>query len=466
MNILVIGSGGREHALCWKLAQSPLVQKIYCAPGNGGTSELAENIALDIMDNRALASFAQDNHIDLTIVGPEAPLVNGIVDAFKERNLTIFGPEKKAALLEGSKVFAKKILTSSRVPTARGESFTDPEKAQSFIKHNPWARVVKADGLAAGKGVYVCSTEDEALEAVDDIMVKKIFGAAGTSVLIEEKLVGEEASFLALSDGTDVVPFIPTQDHKPAYNNDQGPNTGGMGAYGPAPVITPQLHKEVMETIMRPTIRAMAAQGTPYTGILYAGLMITKSGPKVLEFNCRFGDPEAQPILMLLESDLVPLLMSCAHNPATASHSSASSSSHNPTTFFKAIPEITFSSHAACCVVLASGGYPGPYEKNKHIAGLEKASALPDAVVFHAGTTRNQDACKKDARKTYAVCTNGGRVLGVTGKGATIAQAVAAAYRAVGLISFEGMHYRTDIGAKALKRRPSRDGINAIQDGP
>ncbi|MBU0757846.1 MAG: phosphoribosylamine--glycine ligase [Nanoarchaeota archaeon] len=423
MKILVLGSGGREHALCWKISQDKTIEKIFCVPGNSGTSLVAENIGLDIMDNEEIINFVKQNNIDLTLAGPEAPLVNGIVDEFEKNNLRIFGPKRFAANLEGSKVFSKKMLWKYNIPTAKGEIFDDAEKAIQFVKDNSWARIVKADGLAAGKGVYVCKTEEEAVKAIKEIMHAKIFGDAGNSVVIEERLVGEEASFLVFSDGKTAKAMVSTQDHKPAYDNDEGPNTGGMGAYGPAPVITKKLHENAMQNIMLPIIRAMEKEGTPYKGVLYGGLMITEKGPLVIEFNCRFGDPECQPIMMLMATDLIPVLEACIDETLDET-------------------EVIFRDMASCCVVLASGGYPGKYEKDKPITGLKKAGNVPDVMVFHAGAKNHEDG----------IFTNGGRVLGVTGIGKNIRQAIDRSYEAARLINFENMHYRKDIGAKALNR--------------
>ncbi|MBD3202981.1 phosphoribosylamine--glycine ligase [Candidatus Woesearchaeota archaeon] len=423
MKVLVVGSGGREHALCWKISQSDKVEKIFCAPGNGGTSEVAENVTLDIMDNDELADFAEENEIDLTIVGPEAPLVNGIVDEFEERGLKIFGPGKKTAKLEGSKVFSKSILKKYNVPTGKAEIFDDPHAAIEFIKGQDWVRVIKADGLAAGKGVYVCNTEEEAIDAVKEIMVDKKFGGSGNNILVEEKLTGEEASFLVFTDGKTIIPMVSTQDHKPVYDNDKGPNTGGMGAYGPAPVVTDRLHKDIMEKVMKPVINGMREEGTPYKGVLYGGIMVTDEGPKVLEFNCRFGDPECQPIVMLFKGDLVPVLESCIDGTLDKQ-------------------DVEFHDGASCCIVLASGGYPIEYNKGKKIRGIIKADSFKDVKVFHSGTKSENNE----------IFTDGGRVLGVTSRGESIKEAIEKAYEVVDLIDFEEMQYRKDIGAKALDR--------------
>ncbi len=421
--ILVVGSGGREHALCWKLSQSPRVEAVFCAPGNAGISQHAQCIDIKANDLEGLASFAAENGIDMTIVGPEDPLAQGIVDIFKEKGLTIFGPTKKAAQIEASKVFNKKILEKAGAPTAAYKVFTDPDQAKKYIRENAEIPVVvKADGLAAGKGVIVAKSMEEALDAVDLILVKKAFGDAGKKLIVEECLKGEEASFMAITDGTTVLPLATSQDHKPVYDNDEGPNTGGMGAYSPAPVVTTELFDKVMDQVMIPTVKAMADESIPYQGVLYGGLMIDNGVPNVLEFNCRFGDPEAQPILMRLKTDLLDLIEAAVENRLET-----------------ITPE--WDERAAVCVVLASGGYPGSYETGKEIAGLEEVEKMEGVMVFHAGT----------AKKEGKYVTAGGRVLGVTALGATIKEAIDRAYEAVSNISWEGMHYRKDIGKKALK---------------
>ncbi|MBT4647721.1 phosphoribosylamine--glycine ligase [archaeon] len=423
MKILILGSGGREHALAWKISKEKDIEKIYCAPGNAGTHNIAKNIDLDIMNNDLLINFVKENSIDLTIVGPEAPLVNGIVDEFEKNSLKIFGPKKYAAMLEGSKVFSKKIMQKYNIPTSRGEVFDNPQDAIEYVKNNSWARIIKADGLAAGKGVYVCDEIDEAINAINEIMLVKKFGDAGNKILVEERLYGEEASFLVFSDGKTVKSMVSTQDHKAVYVGDKGPNTGGMGAYGPAPVITKELHNYAMEKIMLPTINAMASEGTPYVGILYGGLMITKDGPKVIEFNCRFGDPEAQPILTLLKSNLIDIIKSCIDGTLD-------------------MQDVVFDEGAACCVVLASGGYPGAYEKGKKISGIALADEVDRVKVFHGGTKISEGD----------VLTNGGRVLGVTGIGNSIKESIDNAYLGVSKIDFENNYFRKDIGQKALGR--------------
>ncbi|MQL53461.1 phosphoribosylamine--glycine ligase [Desulfofundulus thermobenzoicus] len=421
MKVLVVGGGGREHALVWKLSQSPRVKEIYCAPGNAGIASLARCVPVAAEDIPGLLAFARQEKVDLTVVGPEGPLTMGIVDSFSEAGLAIFGPTARAAAIEGSKVLAKEIMAKYHIPTARFASFTDAREAAAYIREKGAPCVVKADGLAAGKGVIVCETVAEALKAVETIMVQKAFGAAGARVVVEEYLTGEEASILAFTDGERVIPMVPAQDHKQVYDGDRGPNTGGMGAYAPAPVCTPEVQRAALEKILIPTVRAMAAEGRPYRGVLYAGLMITPDGPKVLEFNARFGDPEAQPVLMLLESDLVEIMEGLLAGRLSET-------------------DIRWRPGAAVCVVLASGGYPGSYEKGKIISGLD--TVPPDVAVFHAGT----------ALKDGQVVTSGGRVLGVTAMAPDIPAAIEKAYAALEHIHFAGMHYRRDIGRKALNR--------------
>ncbi len=423
MKVLVVGSGGREHALVWKIAQSPRVTRVYAAPGNAGTAERAENVPIGAEDVDALAAFAEREGVDLTVVGPEAPLVLGIVDRFRERGLRIFGPTAAAARLEGSKAFAKAVMERCGVPTAEYREFSDPGEARAYVRERGAPIVIKADGLAAGKGVTVARTVDEALAAVDAIMVERRFGEAGARVVVEECLQGEEASFLAFCDGKNVLPMASSQDHKPVFDDDQGPNTGGMGAYSPAPVVTPELFDEILETVIRPTVEGLAREGTPYVGVLYAGLMIQDGRPKVLEFNCRFGDPECQPIVMRMKGDLVPVLEACIDGTLDR-------------------VSLEWDPRPAVCVVMASGGYPGSYAKGHEIHGLDEAARLEDVVVFHAGTRREGDR----------VVTAGGRVLGVTALGEDIPAAIRRAYQAVERISWEGVHYRRDIGRKALRR--------------
>lgn len=423
MQILVIGSGGREHALAWKIAQSPKVTKIWAAPGNAGMSDVAECVQISASDIRLLADFADRTRIDLTVVGPELPLTLGIVDEFERRGLRIFGPRKDAALVEGSKVFAKSFMKKHRIPTGFFQTFDRSEEARRYIEEIGTPLVVKADGLAAGKGVIVCFEPAEAIDAVEKIMEKRLFGDAGERIVIEEYLEGEEVSFHALTDGNTVLPLASSQDHKRAFNDDQGPNTGGMGAYSPAPVITESIHQQIMERVMIPAIAGMATEGRPYKGVLYAGLMIGAGGIKVLEFNARLGDPEAQPLLLRMKSDLVPLLEAVVDGRLRDQ-------------------TIDWTPDASVCVVMASKGYPGPYDQGIPITGLEDAAAEPGVMIFHAGTSRTDDQ----------VVTGGGRVLGITGLGQDIREAITTAYRAVKKIHWEGAHYRTDIGVHALAR--------------
>ncbi len=422
MKVLVIGSGGREHALVWKISQSPEVSKVYCAPGNAGISEQAELVSIKTTDLSGILEFAIKEKIDLTVVGPEDPLTRGIVDLFESKGLRIFGPTKRASEIEGSKAFAKEMMKRYGIPTASYEIFEDSEKAVSYIQEKGPPIVVKADGLAAGKGVIICRTMEEAIGAIDRIMVKRIFGEAGRRVVIEEFLEGEEASYIALTDGKTILPLASSQDHKPVFDEDQGPNTGGMGAYSPAPMINEEVDKRIVEKILRPLIYGMEKEGRPYRGVIYAGLMIKESQPKVLEFNARFGDPETQPILMRMRGDIIPLLEACIDG--------------NLSRF-----RIDWDPRAAVCVVMASKGYPGDYEKGKRIEGLEEVSQMKDIFVFHAGT----------ARMDGEIVTNGGRVLGVTGLGRSIPEAIERTYQAVKKIYWEGVHYRNDIGKKALR---------------
>jgi phosphoribosylamine--glycine ligase len=423
MRVLVIGSGGREHALVWKLKQSPQVSQLFAAPGNAGITELAECADIGPSEVRRLAEFATRKEIDLTVVGPELPLTLGIVDEFEARGLRIFGVNQQAAILEGSKVFAKRLMKKYKIPTGFFQSFYRADDARRYIQDVGAPIVVKADGLASGKGALVCRTVKEALDTIKLIMEDRVFGDAGEKVVVEEFLDGEEASFLAFTDGETVLPMASSQDHKPVFDDDKGPNTGGMGAYSPAPVVTEDVHRKIINQIILPTIRAMTAEGRPYRGVLYAGLMIKNGEPRVLEFNARFGDPEAQPLLMRMESDLLPLL------EAVVDHRL-----HEM--------EIQWRPESAVCVVMASGGYPGAHERGKVISGLGAAGSMKDVMVFHAGTAFAEDK----------VVTNGGRVLGVTALGKDISEAIAHAYQAVEKIRWEGVHYRTDIGWKALGR--------------
>lgn len=419
MKVLIVGGGGREHALAWRLARSPMLPELYAAPGNPGLGRHAKclSIKADAIDE--LAAFAEDQRVDLTVVGPEAPLVAGIVDKFEARGLRIFGPSRAAAMIEGSKAFAKGLMAKHGIPSARFGTFTDAALARDYCRTLGAPLVVKADGLAAGKGAIVCESLVEADDAVDLCLERRAFGAAGSTIVVEEFMEGEEASVFALSNGSDVVEFGVARDHKRVFDGDQGPNTGGMGAYSPVATIDAELAVEVMSRIIRPVIRALEAEGRPYRGLLYAGLMLTADGPKVVEFNCRFGDPECQAVLLRLEDDLLPLLDACARGgplPTTA----------------------RWSRGAAVCVVVASGGYPGEYRAGIPITGIEDAERIPGVVVFHAGT----------ATKNGTLVTAGGRVLGVTAAADTIHDAAALAYRGVDRVRFAGMHSRRDIGRR------------------
>nr|WP_320012847.1 phosphoribosylamine--glycine ligase [uncultured Desulfobulbus sp.] len=423
MKVLVIGSGGREHALVWKLKQSNKVDAVYCAPGNAGIKSIAECVDIAAGDVPSLLAFAQEKEIDLTVVGPEDPLTQGIVDTFESEGLAIFGPDSKGAILEGSKVFTKDFLAKYNIPSAKYGTFNKRGAAKKFVKSIGLPCVIKADGLAAGKGVIIAQTREEAEEAIDLIMKDKAFGQAGSKVVVEEFLLGEEASFIAFTDGKTVLPLPTSQDHKAIFEGDKGPNTGGMGAYSPAPVMNDSLHQRVMQEVMLPTIQGMAAEGRPYRGMLYAGLMIDGDRINVLEFNCRFGDPECQPLLMRLKSDLVDIFEACINGT---------------------LDQITLDidPRPTVCVVMASGGYPGKYTTGAPIAGLIKASKIDNVEVFHAGT----------AMQGRQVATAGGRVLGVTAIGDDIQQALAQAYEAVSVISWQGCYYRRDIGHRALAR--------------
>jgi phosphoribosylamine--glycine ligase len=469
VNVLVIGKGGREHALVWKLAQSPRAERVYCAPGNAGTAEDGVNVPFEATDFDRLIRFARKEQVGLTVVGPEEPLARGIVDAFHKAGLRIFGPTQEAAQIEASKVFAKQLMRHADVPTAEFRICDHPDPARYYIESReyvqlpdgrrltpPFARdqivfeagskyfvlpsgqriripppepvAVKADGLAAGKGVFVCSTTDEALAAIDRIMVREEFGrAAGRKVVIEKRLEGEELSLQALVSGRSIVPLPPTQDHKAAFDNDTGPNTGGMGAYCPAPLATPELMQTVEEAILVPTVHALKRGRRPFRGVLYAGIMVTNQGPRVLEFNCRFGDPETQPLLMRLRTDLLDLLEAVVEDRLDE------------------LPEggLEWDPRPAVCVVMASQGYPGNYPKGKVITGLAEVAQLPDVKVFHAGT----------ALENRLIVTDGGRVLGVTALGDTLAEAKRKAYEAVGRIHFQGAFYRRDIADRALRQK-------------
>lgn len=429
MKVMVIGGGGREHALAWKAAQSPLVTQVFVAPGNAGTAleSNLQNVAIAADDVDALLAFAQQEQIDLTIVGPEAPLAKGVVDQFRAAGLAIFGPTRAAAQLESSKAFAKDFLARHRIPTAAYQNFTEIEAAKDYVRRLGTPIVIKADGLAAGKGVIIAQTEAEAFAAIDDMLSGNKFGDAGSRVVIEEFLTGEEASFIVMVDGQHALAFASSQDHKARDNADKGPNTGGMGAYSPAPVVTAEVHDWVMQQVIYPTVRGMAAEGNVFTGFLYAGLMIAPDGSaKVLEFNCRFGDPETQPIMLRLQSDLVALCQAAVDGKLDQM-------------------QLEFSPQAAVGVVLAAGGYPDTYAKGKVIGGLEQAALLPGKV-FHAGTEL------KDGQ----VLTNGGRVLCATALGETVTAAQQAAYKLAGAISWEQLYYRTDIGYRAVAREQQK----------
>ena len=423
MRILVLGGGGREHALVWKLRQSPRVTHVWCAPGNAGIDELAEPVAIDVADIPAVVRFAVEQGVDLVVPGPELPLTLGVVDALQEAGIRAFGPSRAAAQLEGSKTFTKELMRRAKVPSGFFSSFTEADDALRYVHEVGAPIVVKADGLAAGKGVAVCETVAEAEKAIDEIMRWRSFGEAGDRLVVEEFLTGEEVSFMAITDGETVLPLASSQDHKRAYDGDTGPNTGGMGAYSPAPVLTPALHDRVMAEIMTPVVRALAERKIVYTGVLYAGLMITADGPKVLEFNCRFGDPECQPLLMRFTGDLAEVMLATAERRL-------------------AEVRLEWDPRPAVCVVLAAGGYPGTYERHKPIAGLEGLKNWRDGMVFHAGT----------ARRDGQVVTSGGRVLGVTALGVDVTAAVDEAYRAVARINWDGMQYRRDIGRRAVER--------------
>jgi len=423
MKVLVVGSGGREHALVWKIQQSSRVKKIFCAPGNAGIKKMAECIDISVTDIDALVTFAKKENIDLTVVGPELSLTAGIVNRFESEGLRIFGPSQEGAILEGSKVFTKEFLEKYNIPTARFKVFSDRKKAKKYIEKCGAPVVVKADGLAAGKGVIVASSVKEAKDAVDLIMQEKAFGDAGSKIIIEECLKGEEASFIAFTDGKTILPLPTSQDHKAAYDGDKGPNTGGMGAYSPAPVVTEKIADYVMQEIMLPTIQGMATEGRPYKGMLYAGLMIDGDSINVLEFNCRFGDPEAQPLLMRLKSDVIDIFEAVIDGNLDQ-------------------VDMKIDPRPTVCVVMASGGYPGNYESGKTIRGLSKSAHVDGVVVFHAGTQIINGR----------VSSAGGRVLGVTAVGKDLTKAITQAYKAVDLISWTGSFYRTDIGSKALNR--------------
>jgi phosphoribosylamine--glycine ligase len=421
MKILVVGGGGREHALCWKLAQSREVHKIFCAPGNAGTAAIAENVPLRADDVNGLRDFAEHQAVDLTVVGPERPLIAGIVDAFEARGLRIFGPSREPALIEGSKAYAKELMRRAGIPTAPFAVFEDAAQARDYLRAQAFPLVVKADGEAAGKGVVVAGDFAAADDAIRRFMEQRVFGASGDRVVIEACLRGEEASFMAFCDGDTVVPMVAVQDHKRAFDGDQGPNTGGMGAYAPVPSVSQAVFDQVTEQILCPAADAIRETGIPYRGVLYAGVMMTPEGPQCLEFNCRFGDPETQVALPLLETDLAEVLRAAVDVELDR-------------------VQVRFARRAALCVVLASGGYPGPFETGKPIEGLGAAAALDAVAVFHAGTRIDEGG---------QVVTDGGRVLAVTATGETFAEAHERGYAAVQRIRFDGAHYRTDIGRRA-----------------
>lgn len=422
MNILVIGSGGREHALCWAISASPLAEKIYCAPGNGGIAEIAECVPLKGTDKDAIVAFCKSHEIGFVVVGPEDPLVNGLVDRLDHEGIKSFGPRATAARLEGSKGFTKDLCAEFNIPTAAYGRFSDAVKAKAYLHEQGAPIVVKADGLAAGKGVIIAMTIAEAEAAIDDILGGR-FGAAGAEVVIEEFMEGEEASFFALCDGTHALALATAQDHKRVFDNDEGPNTGGMGAYSPAPVMTDAVCARVMREIIEPTVAAMASRGTPFKGVLFAGLMITRDGPKLIEYNARFGDPECQVLMMRLKSDILPVLMA-THDGTLARQT------------------LAWANEAALTVVMAANGYPGDYDKGSEIKGVTAARALPHVQVFHAGTIREGDK----------LLANGGRVLNVTAKGANVGEAQARAYEAVAKIDWPGGFCRSDIGYRAVAR--------------
>lgn len=420
MKILIVGSGGREHALGWKISQSPLLKKLYCAPGNAGTENIAENVPISAEDIPGLVDFGAEENIDLTVVGPEVPLTLGIVDEFEKKGLKIFGPNKNAAELEGSKVFAKQFMERHRIPTGVFEIADSVEQAKKIVGSGKFSfpLVVKADGLAAGKGVILCRNQKRAEEAIETIMVEKKFGEAGNKAIIEEFLVGKEASFIVISDGVKILPLVTTMDHKAVYDGDKGPNTGGMGAISPSPYIDQKMFDDIVNAVVFPTVTRMLEEGRKFRGVLYVGLMLTEKGPKVLEYNCRFGDPETQPQMLRMKGDMVEVLLAAVEGNVLEK-------------------EIEWSPKASGCVVAASGGYPIKYEKGKVIEGLDEASTFPGIVVFHAGTVN----------KAGQYYTNGGRVLNVCATEKTLAETMNKIYRALSRIYFEAMHWRRDIGA-------------------
>lgn len=424
MNVLLIGSGGREHAIAWKLSQSKSLTKLYIAPGNPGMAKFGPTVDIDVNDTDKIVSFAKDNNIGLVIVGPEDPLANGLVDALEAAGIKAFGPNQAAAQLEADKAFAKRIMKDNSIPTAEANAFDNFEDAKAYIASREDGLVIKAAGLAKGKGVYVCDEPSEAINIAEQIMCDKIYGDAGDVLIVEEKLIGEEASILAFVDGHNIYVMESSQDHKPIGDGDTGPNTGGMGAYSPAPVVTDELMDKITREVLVPVVDGMNRNGTPYKGILYAGIMMTNTGPKVLEFNVRLGDPETQPVLMRLKSDLLEVMIAVCDGTLDKIN-------------------LEWDERPAICVVMTSGGYPGKYENGKPIGGLVDAGKLEDVYVFHAGT----------AQKDNQIVTNGGRVLGVTAMGSDVASAKARAYEAVELIQFEGAYCRKDIGDKAINRK-------------
>jgi phosphoribosylamine--glycine ligase len=424
MKVLVVGSGGREHALAWAIAKSPKCKKLFCAPGNGGIASVAECVAIAADDLDGIVAFAQDNKIDFVVVGPEGPLVLGLADRLREAGITAFGPSAAAAMIEGSKGMMKDLCAKYDIPTAEYARFDECDAAKEYIRAHGAPIVVKADGLAAGKGVILCRNENEAYAAIDHMMIEGAFGESGAEVVIEEFMEGEEASFFALVDGERALPLVGAQDHKAAHDGDEGPNTGGMGAYTPAPVLDDKLIKDVMARIVEPTIHGMAAEGTPFQGVLYAGLMITKAGPKLIEYNCRFGDPECQPMMMRLKSDALELLLAAAEGRLDK-------------------VKLEWHADAALSVVMAAKGYPGNYDKGSEIKGLDAAGEVDGVVVFHAGTKREADG---------RITARGGRVLNVTALAKTVKDAQKKAYEAVDRIDWPEGFCRRDIGWRAIKR--------------
>ncbi len=422
MKVLLVGSGGREHAIVWKLKQSPKIDKIYCAPGNAGIAQDAQCVPIGAMEIDKLVSFAKEEGIDFTIIGMDDPLVAGVVDAFEAEGLKVFGPRKNAAIIEGSKAFSKDLMKKYGIPTAKYETFDSYDAAKEYVSKQEMPIVIKADGLALGKGVLICQSLQEAYDALDEIMVDKKFGASGSKVVIEEFLTGPEVSVLSFCDGKTVVPMVSAQDHKRAYDNDEGLNTGGMGTFSPSRIYTPEINEECMKTIFQPTVDAMAKEGRKFVGVLYFGLMLTKDGMKVIEYNARFGDPETQVILPRLKTDLLEIMEACVEGNLDKI-------------------DIKWHDNAAVCVVLASGGYPVEYKKGYEITGLDEVAKRKDIVVFHAGT----------AEKDGKFVTNGGRVLGITGIGKDLDEAIKIAYEGVEMVDFKDKHFRHDIGIKIYK---------------